>query len=141
MLFISESSVRMAGERLAALHRQLAEEMERLLGWEAGQEVAARDRETRIRHLEQLAAARGLKVAAAQHTNAALRAELAEACQRREDLELRVAHVLREVAVLEAQVAAASGEVGRPVGAARRSPAQVSCCTLLVSYRVSCLHN
>ena len=37
----------MASERLEALHRQLAEEVERLLGWEAGQEVAARDRETR----------------------------------------------------------------------------------------------
>ena len=33
----------MASERLEALHRQLAEELERLLG----QEVAARDRETR----------------------------------------------------------------------------------------------
>jgi len=42
--------------QLEALHRQLEEETGRLLGWEAGQEVAARDRETRIRHLEQLAA-------------------------------------------------------------------------------------
>ena len=38
---------RMASERLAALHRHLAEETARLLGWEAGQEVAARDREAR----------------------------------------------------------------------------------------------
>ena len=37
----------MASERLEALHRQLAEETGRLLGWEADQEVAARDRETR----------------------------------------------------------------------------------------------
>ena len=79
----------------------------------------------RILHLEQLAAASGRQVAAAQATNAALRAELAEAGQRREELELRVAHVLREVAVLEAEVEAACGEAGRLVGAARR-PAQVS---------------
>ena len=37
----------MASQRLDALHRQLAEENGRLLGWEAGQEVAARDREAR----------------------------------------------------------------------------------------------
>ena len=37
----------MASERLEALRRQLAEEVERLLAWEAGQEVAARVRETR----------------------------------------------------------------------------------------------
>ena len=38
---------RMASERLTALYRRLAEETARLLGWEAGQEVAARDREAR----------------------------------------------------------------------------------------------
>ena len=40
----------MASERLEALHRQLAEETGRLLGWEAGQEVAAR---ARRRHTEE----------------------------------------------------------------------------------------
>ena len=42
----------MASEQLEALHRQLAEELERLLG----QEVAARDRETRILHLRAISA-------------------------------------------------------------------------------------
>ena len=37
----------MASERLEALHRQLAEVLVGRLVWEAGQEVAARDRETR----------------------------------------------------------------------------------------------
>ena len=46
----------MASERLEALHRQLEEETGRLLGWEAGQEVAARDRETRILHLRAISA-------------------------------------------------------------------------------------
>ena len=61
-----------------------------------------------------------------QASNTALRAELAEASQRREELEQRVVHILREVAVLEAQLAAASGEVARLRGGGRTQDSQVS---------------
>jgi len=87
---------RMASERLAALHRHLAEETARLLGWEAGQEVAARDREARILYLEQQASL--------QASNAALRAELADAGQWREEVGFirgRVALIRMEIFVLE----------------------------------------
>merc|ERR1719319_2133016 len=60
----------------------------------AGQEGAARDREARILYLEQLAAA-------INASNAALRAELPDAGQRREELELRVAR--QEVAAREVE--------------------------------------
>jgi len=96
---------RMASERLAALHRHLAEETARLLGWEAGQEVAARDREARILYLEQQASL--------QASNAALRAELADAGQRREELKLRVAHIRREIDELEEHRTAVCGEAAR----------------------------
>jgi len=118
---------RMASQRLDALHRQLAEETGRLLCWEARQEVAARDREARILHLEQLAADGGRQEASLQASNAALRAELAEAGQRREELELRVAHIRREIAVLEAQLTAVCGEAARLVGGGKTPASQAEC--------------
>ena len=80
----------------------------------------------RIRHLEQLAADGGRQEADLQASNTALRAELAEASQRREELEQRAVHILREVAVLEAPLAAASGEVARLGGGGRTRDSQVS---------------
>ena len=75
---------------------------------------------------ERLEALRRQLEADLQASNTALRAELAEASQRREELEQRVVHILREVAVLEAQLAAASGEVARLRGGGRTQDSQVS---------------
>jgi len=67
----------MASERLEALHRQLAEELERLLG----QEVAARGRETRILHLR--------AISAELHRMADLIKKVQEATEEKLELELR----------------------------------------------------
>ena len=75
---------------------------------------------------ERLEALRRQLEADLQASNTALRAELAEASQRREELEQRVVHILREVAVLEAPLAAASGEVARLGGGGRTRDSQVS---------------
>jgi hypothetical protein len=89
-----------AASCLSALHGELAAETARLLSWEVGTEVQGRDRDGRIQQVEEITDTQGRLLTRLEAENTRLRVELSEAGHKKCELQQRVAHTHRELAVL-----------------------------------------